>query len=317
MTDQTLPRTPSVLILMCTLNGARWLPQQLASLAAQSHADWALWVSDDGSNDGTLAIVDAFRAVQAPRREVRILAGPRRGAAQNFLSLVVHPDLPAAPGVYAALCDQDDVWMPDKLARALDRIAAAPDPGRPVIYGAGSVLIGQDGRRIGASRRRRRPDLGNAVVQNVIGGHAMVLNPAALALARRAGTRPVPFQDWWLTLLVLACGGTAIADPAEVLYYRQHDGNFIGAARGPAAYLRRLRMLFGRDYAGWVAANLDALAASPVALTAEARAILDAMRAAPPRPGPARPWLMRRLGLHRQSRFGTFALYLAAAFGRV
>ena len=122
-----------VTILMATLNGADHLPAQLASLLAQTHADWRLWVSDDGSTDNTPALLRDFARAH-PAREICLLRGPGRGAAANFLTMLCHPDLPCGP---VALCDQDDVWLKGKLSRALRRMAGGP-PDLPVLYAAES-----------------------------------------------------------------------------------------------------------------------------------------------------------------------------------
>ncbi|QYZ72256.1 glycosyltransferase [Neotabrizicola shimadae] len=311
------PAPGHVSILLATFNGARWLPAQLESLARQSHVDWSLWVGDDGSGDDTRRIVADFAAGAGRGHEVRLVEGPRQGAAQNFLALLTHPDLPAGPGRFAALCDQDDVWLPGKLARALDRLGQK-DAARPVIYGAQSLHIDEEGRPVGRSRRPRGPvSLGNAVVQNMVSGHSCVLNPAALALAREAGRHPgIAFQDWWLSLLVLAAGGEALIDEETVLLYRQHGQNVLGAPVGLGALLHRIGLLFGHDYARWIAGNLAALRASPVDLTPEARAVLDGL-SGPAQPGLARLRALRRLGVHRQSGLGTALLWLGAVLGRV
>ena len=68
---------PRIAVLMCTLNGAQFLPAQLASLEQQTHANWRLIVSDDGSTDATLKIsstlLSAFhrmsRCGRAPARD--------------------------------------------------------------------------------------------------------------------------------------------------------------------------------------------------------------------------------------------------------
>ena len=75
----------SIAILMGCRDGARFLPEQLASIAAQSHCHWRLVASDDGSTDATRAILAAFRDAQAPGR-VEIRDGPARGFAANYLA---------------------------------------------------------------------------------------------------------------------------------------------------------------------------------------------------------------------------------------
>jgi hypothetical protein len=80
--------------------------------------------------------------------------------------------------------------------------------------------------------------------------------------------------------------------------------------------VKRVRLLFDRHYAVWIAANLAALRQAPVPLTAEARALLDALDA-PAKPGLSRPRALARHAVSRQTRFGNACLYLAAALGRI
>lgn len=306
-------RLPRVTILLATWNGAAHLQEQLDSYRAQTHDAWDLWVSDDGSGDATRQILEAFRAAEAPRRAVRIVEGPRRGHAANFLSLLCHPELPAGP---VALSDQDDVWLPGKLALALGALKRA---GPVALYGAQSFHTDGTLRRIGRSRiPRGRPCFRNALTQNVVSGHSAVLSAEALELVRRAGVPAgVPYHDWWLYQLVSGAGGEVVIDRARVLNYRQHRLNAMGAHRGLTPRLERARQVLGRTYAGWIATNLAALDRVGGLLTPENRALVAALCAAPPRPGLARPLAFRRLGLHRQTRLTTASLYLAAALGRV
>src|ERR1700739_798064 len=113
-----------VAILLCTYNGARFLPQQLASYEAQDFAGWRLVVSDDGSQDATLALLEEFQNKHGPSR-VEIRQGPRLGFVANFLSLICDPAIKAD---YYALSDQDDVWSSGKLSRARPHLPNAPPP---------------------------------------------------------------------------------------------------------------------------------------------------------------------------------------------
>ena len=134
---------PSIAILLCTYNGARFLPAQLASLAHQSFTNWRLFVSDDGSSDETLAIVSEYkdRLGTAP---VAVRNGPRQGFVKNFLSLACDPSLAFD---YYAYCDQDDVWEPDKLARAVERLSSRPAH-IPAMYCSRTMLIDERGSNL-------------------------------------------------------------------------------------------------------------------------------------------------------------------------
>ncbi|SDF37197.1 glycosyltransferase [Limimaricola pyoseonensis] len=309
VTDPTAPR---ITILLASYNGARHLPEQLDSYLAQSHAAWDLWVSDDGSTDATREIVARFAKAQSGRHAVRLVEGPRRGPAANFLSLLAHPELPEGP---VALSDQDDVWRPEKLARALTGLAR----GGPVtLYGAQSVYTDEDLRPIGRTRPpRHAPSFANALAQNVVSGHSSVLSPGAVDLVRRSGVTAGPeHHDWWLYLLVAGAGGAVVVDPEEVALYRQHGANQMGAHRGLRASWARARLVMRRDFSDWVEANLDALARTEPLLTEENRAILARVRAARRRRGPLRALALARAGVHRQSRLTSACLYLAAGLGR-
>ena len=111
-----------VAILMCTKNGAKFLAQQLKSIADQTHANWSLFVSDDGSADKTNEIIARF-ARDYPQRIV-VRHGPKKGVTANFLSLATDPSIEAD---YFAFSDQDDIWYKNKLERALNWLVTVPD----------------------------------------------------------------------------------------------------------------------------------------------------------------------------------------------
>ena len=99
----------TVTILLCTLNGERFLVEQLDSLRLQTFTNWKLIASDDGSSDRTRSILRAFKNSCEPGK-VEIVDGPRRGASANFLFLACREGLASD---YYGFCDQDDVWETD------------------------------------------------------------------------------------------------------------------------------------------------------------------------------------------------------------
>ena len=106
-------------ILLATYNGATFLAAQLDSILGQTHTDWRLIIGDDGSTDGTREVIGAYRA-RFPEKIVTL--GERTenvGVVRNFSRLIEH-----AEADYVALCDQDDVWKPEKLELSLDKMRA-------------------------------------------------------------------------------------------------------------------------------------------------------------------------------------------------
>ena len=295
-----------VIILMATYNGMPWLTEQLSSLLAQTHRNWSLWVSDDGSTDGTRAAIMAFGKAN-PGRLARIVQGPGKGAAANFIHLMCHPDLPSG---IVALCDQDDVWMPDKLARALDVLRDSDT--RPCVWSARYAITDAALSRARPSPVwRRPPGFANAMVQNILSGHTLTLNAPALAVLRRAGVQDVPHHDWWVYLVMAATGAHIHVDDRIVLQYRQHGANLMGARN--LTRLARMRGILDGTLQGWIAANVAALARSDLPLTQEACDVIAAWQ----EPGQSHSRLMRRFGLNRQSAQETGILYLVAALGKL
>lgn len=306
-------------ILMCTCNGAAHLEAQLSSFVTQEHRDWALWVGDDGSTDATPEILSAFAAAH-PGREVRILPGPRAGSARNFLALLHHPDLGDG---YTAFSDQDDVWLPGKLARALEALRQG-DPGRPAVYASRTFLTGPALENPRPSPLYSKPPgFGNALVQNILAGNTIVLNPAATTLLRTAGpgavAADVPFHDWWVYLLSAGADARIIADPEPGLLYRQHGGNLMGSNRGLAGGLIRFRMITDSRFSGWVDRNMAALsAATGAGLLTEANAArLAAFAALRGCRGPGAVAGLRRLGIRRQTLPGDAMMHALAFSGKL
>ncbi len=257
-----------VTVLMATCNGATYLEQQLHSITIQSRPPTQMIISDDGSTDDTPNILARF--INSAPFPVTAITGPQKGVAQNMLALQA-----LAPQGYVAFADQDDVWMPDKLARAADALSPLP-ANRPALYTARRIITDADMNPQGITKPlRRSPGFANALVQNIAPGNTIVLNPAALALAQSAAveltTRTPPYHDWWLYQLVTGAGGKVIFDPQPALYYRQHKGNYLGASKGISKRLQRLKALFGGTYHGWLKAQAQALECSSDRLTAEAR----------------------------------------------
>lgn len=307
-----------VTILMGLWNGAPHLQQQLDSLAAQTHENWRLVVSDDGSTDAGPAILDRFAAGR-PAGQVLRVAGPRDGVARNYLSMI--RALPQEPG-WLAFADQDDIWLPDRLARGLAALAALPDPAAPALHCGRTLVFGDDPAitRISAPRPRP-PGFRNALVQNIAAGNTILLNPAAARLLRAVAqvTRDVVVHDWWAYQIVSGAeGGRILHDDRPCLLYRQHRGNLIGANDSLVSNALRLRMLLDGTVRRWTDINLAALQGAGPWLSAEARAAVAGLaRARRGRTPLRRLALFRRLGLYRQTRAGTLALWLAMALRRL
>lgn len=307
-------KSASVAILLCTYNGQKYLGEQLNSIAQQTHGDWSLWASDDGSQDGTRDELLTFRD-QSQTGRVTVLDGPKRGYSTNFLSLVCSD---VVRGEYFAFCDQDDIWEKDKLTRALMFLRSVP-AGVPALYCSRTRLMDEAGREIGYSPLfARTPSFANALVQNIGGGNTMVFNRAAQNLMRVAGPDvDIVSHDWWAYMLVTACSGRVFYDPYLSLRYRQHSDNQIGSNASWAARLRRLSIVLQGRFAGWNERNMRALDRVRHLMSPEALVVLDKFSSARRSNLFARVGGIASSGIYRQTRLGQLALYVAALLNKI
>lgn len=206
---------PEVQILMATYNGAAYIEEQIHSLQAQTFSNWELLIHDDGSTDATLTIVAGL--CERDNR-IRVLADnvTNIGAAHNFLHLLAHTD-----SDIVMLCDQDDIWLPEKINAMLTELKLMDGPA--LIYANAYYLT--RGTVIKRLVTRLHPTtLNNFLFINAgIQGCSMMINRA---LINRLDTVPqaVAMHDHLLTLAAVCFGRVRYMD-AVLMLYRQHDEN--------------------------------------------------------------------------------------------
>ena len=218
-----------------------------------------------------------------------------------------------------ALSDQDDVWLPDKIARGVRMLSQVPADTPALLGGRSYVCDAALRQRQMSPMPRRMPRFRHALVQNFAGGNTMMLNRAGVDLLRAAACEAgrIVVHDWWIYQMVSGVGGTVLFDPAPLLLYRQHTGNQIGANSGVAAKVKRLRWMLRGRFRRWNAINLSALRASAHRFTPENRTILADFARLQRAGFVRRLTILRRLGLYRQGIAGSASLWLAAALGRM
>lgn len=305
---------PHVAILLCSYNGERFLAEQLDSIEAQTYPEWCLWVSDDGSSDDTLAILERYRSRWGDDR-LKVVEGPSRGFAANFLSIACRPEIQAD---YFCYSDQDDIWRPDKLQRALERLETYGRK-QPTLYCSRTELIDAQGRSIGFSPLFNRvPGFRNALVQNIGGGNTMVFNRAARQLLLAAGPDlRVVAHDWWTYVAISAADGAVVYDPQPSLLYRQHGSNLIGSNNGWGARLLRLRLLMRGQLRGWIDENMAGIRRIAPRLSMANRQVFDDFVSTRDG-GPVRRILnLKRSGVFRQTFMGNVGLFAAALFKKL
>lgn len=207
-------------ILLSTYNGEQYIKEQLDSFTRLDNFDEVkVLIRDDGSSDGTRKILEAYSKEFA----FEVIYGENVGLNRSLYILLQHADRSCE---YFAFSDQDDVWLPDKLARAKEHFSQF-DPEIPTLYSACSYLTDSELNITGHTLIPKRISFYNAMVQNVCVGHTQVFNRKQLDFIADKYSDDIMIVDYWNYLFASACG-TVIYDKKPTTLYRQHGNNVIG-----------------------------------------------------------------------------------------
>ncbi|MFA5983873.1 MAG: glycosyltransferase family 2 protein [Methylococcaceae bacterium] len=225
----------AVEILLSTYNGSAYLDELLSSLLQQDFTNFTVRIRDDGSTDSTLDIIAKYNA----KLTIKVTAGSNLGAAKSFFELLEHAD--ANAGFYA-FCDQDDVWLPQKLSRAVACLQQE-DSSQALLYCSRQWITDKALQVNRLSELPGRPlQLGNALIENVVTGCTVVINQQArqLLVGRIIPADDIIMHDWWFYIVISALG-KVIFDQQACILYRQHGANTIGANQGIVRWLARIK----------------------------------------------------------------------------
>ena len=301
-----------VAIFLCTYNGQKFLSPQLNSFKDQTHTNWELHVSDDGSKDETEKLLQNFQK-QAGLDKVFIYSGPKKGFVANFLSLSHNSNIQAD---LFAFSDQDDIWEAQKLEKAVSWLQTVPSY-IPALYCSRTRLVNANDEHIKYSSLYSKKALfTNALVQNISSGNTMVFNQAARELLNAAGCE-VPFHDWLLYQVVTGCGGEIFYDAYPSVRYRQHGGNVTGAGYNLSAICMRVVLMMQGCFKSRNDQNIKALLQIQEKLTPDNRQVLHEFASSRKRGLLPRLLGIKRAGIYRQTTLGNVGLLVAILFNRI
>ena len=221
----------TIAVLLATYNGERFLREQIESLYAQTIKDWTIYVHDDGSTDGTKAILDEY--VEKKDNFVVLDYPSQKGASNNFFSL-----LKRVNASYFFFADQDDVWMSNKMEKCLVRMLQIEKStiSKPVLVCCDACVTDEKLKVVSPSLWERSgaypeflTNFNESAATPFVTGCTMLLNKAAKESVLWNVTEKATMHDAFITLCVFkACG---IVEPIResLMYYRQHGENTLGA----------------------------------------------------------------------------------------
>lgn len=301
-------------ILLATYNGSRFLATQLESLESQTHQNWFVIASDDGSSDDTLKILQEYQS-RWPIGKLTIRSGPQKGYCENFLSLACDRAILAD---FYAFCDQDDVWWDTKLAIALENIQKNQEDGIPYLYCGRTTYVDEKLKKIGFSPLFSFPrTFRNALIQSIAGGNTMVFNQKTKELLEKVGVVAHPSHDWWLYQLVTGSGGMVFYDSNPQVLYRQHKNALVGGNTSFLAKLERVSMVFKGQFRRWSDQNVVVLCIAKPYLNHGSKETLELFKKMRNASLKDRFRLLEVAGLYRQTWRGTASLMLAALFKKI
>lgn len=222
-------RHMNILVLMSTYNGEQYLQEQLDSILKQEIIQVNILIRDDGSNDRTISLIK--RNIQSHPNRIFLIQGENLGYARSFTKLLEiaakkYPDYD-----YYAFSDQDDVWLPQKLFRAVSKLEEAKIeiPHSPLGYC--SNLTSVDSRlHIIREKVRAKIDEINDIsilLNPMCTGCTMAFNLKAIQLYVENGHSYLKYHDYLMGIICFFLG-KLVYDDESYIYYRQHGGNQIG-----------------------------------------------------------------------------------------
>ncbi len=212
-------------ILMSTYNGEKFLAEQIESIQNQSISDWNLLIRDDGSKDGTLAIIEDY--AREDSRIILINDGDTQnyGVIKNFYTLLKH-----SAADYYFFSDQDDIWLKNKLEVTLTE-AKKYDSTQPLLVYTDLKVVDQELNVLHESMIKTQSDHANTqlvqeLTENTVTGGTVMINHVLAELWTQVEN--LLMHDWYLALIASALGHLVyISQPTEL--YRQHESNVLGA----------------------------------------------------------------------------------------
>lgn len=215
----------SIQVLLSTFNGQQYLRQQLDSLLCQNQIELNILIRDDGSTDNTRIILEEY---EKRYTNIKVIYSENVGVKKSFFELIKQ----ASTHDLYALCDQDDVWLPNKLYEAKQKISQEPFD-NPILYFSRTTLVDQDLNPLGQwpSVPHKKLSFQNALIENFAVGCTVVFNKSArdLLLIHEPHIDSLIMHDWWMYLCVMSCG-KIIYDPRSFIHYRQHSNNIVGGS---------------------------------------------------------------------------------------
>lgn len=229
-------------ILLATYNGERYIRQQLDSILNQDYENWLVRACDDASTDDTYEILTEYKE-KFPDKFIMEKRQTGFGSAKlNFAHLIKNSSCD-----YVMCCDQDDVWLPNKISLTLQEMKKNEKAGLPVLVHTDLKVVDAELNVVSESffehsNYNKKPQYKDLLIQNHVTGCTMMMNRPLVDLVNlQKDYDDILMHDWLAAIVAAGLGKVAFVDCPTMLY-RQHAVNSVGAKKyGFALLISKLR----------------------------------------------------------------------------
>lgn len=219
----------SVLVLMSTYNGDKYLQEQLDSIFSQENVNVDILIRDDGSTDSTISLIQNAMLLHPDR--VFLMQGSNLGYARSFTKLLEIAEKEYPQYDYYAFSDQDDVWLPQKLFRAVNKLENEKkncSSLSAICYCSNLICVDSKLQFLKMTRKpiKRLSDI-SVVINPIFTGCTMLFNLKAVQLYVSHKHKYIRAHDYLMGLICFYLGSLIYDDDAYI-YYRQHGNNQVG-----------------------------------------------------------------------------------------
>ena len=220
-------------IVLSSYNGEKYIAEQIESILECEVQDFRLFVFDDASYDSTADIVKRFED-EYPEKVFMVRSSVNRGSTCNFIQGLKFAAR-TAPADYYMFCDQDDVWLENRITVCLTNIIRLEEeysPYMPLMLFTDAVLVDEELNSLGTTFFKAdrlntgKLDFARILTENRCIGCTSFMN-AALVKMISGYDRRIRYHDWWAALVASAFGKIEFINEPTVLY-RQHQENVVG-----------------------------------------------------------------------------------------
>ncbi len=219
-----------VLVLLSTYNGEKYLNEQMMSLINQKEVDLDVLIRDDGSQDGTIKYLRELKD-----ERINFWEGENKGVVGSFFELIQRA---SDKYDFYAFCDQDDVWLEDKISKAVDNLKKF-DKSIPSLYYSGQIIVDERMNILYEHNLDIKRSVEANCIFNQMAGCTAVFNNKLLQKLKEYTPSGIYGHDVWCYRVCAALEGNIVVDSKGYILYRQHCNNAVGMRNGVKGKLHR------------------------------------------------------------------------------